>query len=88
MCLAIPGKLVSVEDGIDPALRRGKVDFGGVKKDISLAFTPEAVPGNYILVHVGFALSVVDEEEAQKIFEDLKRMDELAELEELEEPPS
>jgi hydrogenase expression/formation protein HypC len=82
MCLAIPGKLVSIEDEINPALRRGKVDFGGVKKDVSLAFTPEAAPGNYVLVHVGFALSIVDEAEAQRIFEDLKRMDELAELEE------
>ncbi|MCW5981527.1 MAG: HypC/HybG/HupF family hydrogenase formation chaperone [Bryobacteraceae bacterium] len=82
MCLAIPGRLVSVEEEADPALRRGTVDFGGVKKDVSLAFTPEAAEGNYVLVHVGFALSVVDEEEAQRIFEDLKRMDELAELEE------
>jgi hydrogenase expression/formation protein HypC len=85
MCLAIPGKLVSVEEGSDPTLRTGKVDFGGVKKDISLAFTPEAVPGDYVIVHVGFALSVVDEAEAQLIFEDLERLGELAEL---EEPPS
>ena len=77
MCLAVPGKLVSVVDDPEPALRRGKVDFGGVKKEISLAFTPEAAVGNYVLVHVGFALSVVDEEEAQKIFEHLKEMQEL-----------
>jgi hydrogenase expression/formation protein HypC len=82
MCLAIPGRLVSIEDDVDPTLRRGKVDFGGVRKDVSLAFTPEAVTGNYVLVHVGFALSIVDDAEAQRIFEDLKRMDELAELEE------
>ena len=69
MCLAVPGKLVSVVDDPEPALRRGKVDFGGVKKEISLAFTPEAAVGSYVLVHVGYALSVVDEEEAQKIFE-------------------
>ncbi len=77
MCLAVPGKLVSVVDDPEPALRRGKVDFGGVKKDISLAFTPEASVGNYVLVHVGYALSVVDEEEARKIFEYLEQMQEL-----------
>ncbi len=80
MCLAIPGKLVSVE-GDDPLERRGKVDFGGVKKEVSLAFTPEAAPGSYVLVHVGFALSVLDEEEARRTFEELERLGELAELE-------
>ena len=84
MCLAVPGKLVSVVEGLDPALRTGKADFGGVKKEISLAFTPEAGPGDYVLVHVGFALSVVDEREAQRIFEDLREMEELAGI---EEPP-
>jgi hydrogenase expression/formation protein HypC len=83
MCLAIPGKIVSIMDEqVEPAFRRGKVDFGGIKKEISLAFTPEAEIGNYVLVHVGFALSVVDEDEAQKIFEDLKQMQELEELNE------
>ncbi len=77
MCLAVPGKLVSIVDDPEPALRRGKVDFAGVKKEISLAFTPEATVGSYVLVHVGYALSVVDEEEAQKIFEHLKEMQEL-----------
>ncbi len=81
MCLAIPGKLVSIEQGADPVLRSGKVDFAGVKKEISLAFTPEAALGDYVLVHVGFALSVVDEAEARQIFEDLRRMDELAGIE-------
>ncbi len=82
MCLAIPGKLESIDEADTPELRRGKVDFAGVKREVSLAFTPEAEQGNYVLVHVGFALSVVDEAEARQIFEDLKRMDELAELEE------
>jgi hydrogenase expression/formation protein HypC len=81
MCLAIPGRLISVEQDDDPALRRGKVDFGGVRKEVSLAFTPEAVPGDYVVVHVGFALSVLDEDEAQSIFEDLKRIEELSEPE-------
>ncbi len=81
MCLAVPGKVVSIIDEGDPSLRRGKVDFAGVKKEISFAFTPEAAVGDYVLVHVGFALSVVDEAEAQKIFQHLKEMQDLAELE-------
>ncbi len=81
MCLAIPGKIVNVLDNENPTLRRARVDFGGVKKEISLAFTPEAAAGDYVLVHVGFALSVVDEAEAHKIFEALEAM-ERAELEE------
>lgn len=84
MCLAIPGKLVSVDERPDPALRRGEVDFGGARKQVSLAFTPEASTGDYVLVHVGFALSVVDEAEAHRIFEDLRRMEELDDLQEPE----
>jgi len=79
MCLAIPGKLVEITEDPEPSLRRGKVDFSGVRKEISLAFTPEAQAGDYVLVHVGFALNVVDEAEAQKIFEQLRQMGELDE---------
>jgi hydrogenase expression/formation protein HypC len=79
MCLAVPGKLIEVVEDAEPALRRGKVDFGGVKKEISLAFTPEASVGSYVLVHVGYALSEVDEEEANKIFEHLREMQALEE---------
>jgi hydrogenase expression/formation protein HypC len=82
MCLAVPGKIVSILDDEEAALRRGSVDFGGIRKEVSLAFTPEAAVGDYVLVHVGFALNVVDEAEAQKIFETLREMEELAELEE------
>lgn len=79
MCLAVPGKLISVDDS--PALMRsGKVDFGGILKEVSLAYVPEAKLGDYVLVHVGFALSIVDEAEANQVFEYLKKMDELAEL--------
>lgn len=85
MCLAIPGKLVSVDAGGDATFRRGRVDFSGVQKEVSLALTPEACLGDYVLVHVGFALSIVDEAEAQRIFEDLRRMEELSAL---EEPPA
>ncbi|HTX20245.1 MAG TPA: HypC/HybG/HupF family hydrogenase formation chaperone [Candidatus Aquilonibacter sp.] len=81
MCLAIPGKIVSIS-GNEPLARAGKVDFGGILKEASLACVPEAKIGDYVIVHVGFALSVVDEAEAQKIFEYLKQMDELGELKE------
>ena len=80
MCLAVPGKLISVDDS--PALMRaGKVNFGGILKEVNLTYVPEAKPGDYVLVHVGFALSIVDEAEAQQVFEYLRQMDELAELE-------
>jgi hydrogenase expression/formation protein HypC len=82
MCLAVPGKIVGIADEEEVSLRRGTVDFGGVRKEVSLAFTPEAALGDYVLVHVGFALSVVDEAEAQKIFETLREMEELAAQEE------
>lgn len=81
MCLAIPGKIISIEDA-DPVLRCGKVSFGGIVKQINLAYVPEAKIGDYVLAHVGFAISTVDEEEAQQVFEYLRQMDELAELEE------
>lgn len=78
MCLAVPGKIVSIFEEDPPEVRRGKVDFAGVQKEVCLAFTPEASVGSYVLVHVGFALSVVDEEEAQRIFETLNEMEQLA----------
>jgi hydrogenase expression/formation protein HypC len=81
MCLAIPGKILSVE-GEDPVFRSGRVSFGGVVKQISLAYVPEAGVGNYVLVHAGFAINTIDEVEANQMFEDLRRMGELAELEE------
>ncbi len=81
MCLAIPGKIVTIS-GEDPLDRTARVNFGGIIKEVNLAFTPEAVPGNYVIVHVGFALNIVDEAEAHQVFEYLKRMDGLEELEE------
>jgi hydrogenase expression/formation protein HypC len=81
MCLAVPGKITSMQ-GDDPLSRMGKVDFGGILKEVSLAYVPEANVGDYVIVHVGFALSKVDEEEAAKVFEYLKQMEELAELKE------
>ncbi len=78
MCLAVPGKLLSVE-GDDPAFRVGRVDFCGVKKSVNLAFTPDAEPGDFLLVHVGFALTRVDEEEAQRTYQYLAQIGALAE---------
>jgi hydrogenase expression/formation protein HypC len=65
MCLAVPGRILSVSDD-DPVLRVGRVDFGGVVKAINLAYVPEARIGDYVLVHVGFALAVIDETEARR----------------------
>jgi len=66
MCLAIPGKLLDVTESDDPLFRSGRVSFEGIVKKIQLAYVPEAAPGDYVLVHVGFALSVVDEAEARR----------------------
>jgi hydrogenase expression/formation protein HypC len=79
MCLAIPGKVVSIS-GDDPLTRMGKVNFSGIVKEACLAYVPEVKVGDYVIIHVGFALSKVDEAEAQKIFEYLKEMDGLTEL--------
>jgi len=80
MCLAVPGRIVNVEGG-DSLLRCGKVDFAGVVKQVNLAYVPDAQIGDYVLVHVGFALSTIDEDEARQVFEYLRQMGELAELE-------
>ncbi len=77
MCLAIPGKLLEISGG-DPLLRSGKVSFGGLVKEVNLAYTPEAGVDDYVLVHVGFAISVIDETEAQKVFEYLDEMESVA----------
>jgi len=84
MCLAVPGKILTIE-GSDPLLRSGKVDFSGIVKQINLAYVPEARVGDYVLVHVGFAINTIDESEARQVFEYLRQMGELAELEEIAE---
>jgi hydrogenase expression/formation protein HypC len=86
MCLAVPGRIISIEDG-DPLLRSGRVDFGGVVKRVNLAYVPEARIDDYVLVHVGFAISTVDEVEARQVFRYLQQMGELAELEATEGAP-
>lgn len=79
MCLAIPGKIISIEN-TDPMTRMGKVDFGGVIKEVNLAYVPHAQLGHYVIVHVGFAISTVDEDEARQVFNYLQTMDALEEL--------
>jgi hydrogenase expression/formation protein HypC len=75
MCLGIPGKVVEVYE--EENLPMGKVEFGGIIKETCLAYTPEAKVGDYVIVHVGFAISQVDEAEAQEIFADLEQIAEL-----------
>ncbi|HUT12272.1 MAG TPA: HypC/HybG/HupF family hydrogenase formation chaperone [Thermoguttaceae bacterium] len=74
MCLGIPGKVVEVFQ--QDELPMGKVEFGGILKDVCLAYTPEASVGDYVLVHVGFAISRIDETEAQEIFSCLQEIEE------------
>ena len=79
MCLGIPGRIASVKD--DEGLPSGVVDFGGVRRDVCLAYVPEARVGDYVIVHVGFAISKVDEEEARRTYDALREMSQLDELE-------
>jgi hydrogenase expression/formation protein HypC len=81
MCLAVPGKIISIEEA-DATFRSGRVDFAGIVKNVNLSYVPEAVVGNYVVVHVGFALSIVDEKEAHQVFEYLRQLGELGELSE------
>lgn len=79
MCLAVPGKILSIEEA-DATFRNGRVDFAGIVKSVNLSYVPEAVVGDFVVVHVGFALSIVDPREAEQVFEYLRQMDELGEL--------
>lgn len=81
MCLSIPGKLIKITSQLDETFRIGKVSFDGVVKDVSLTLVPEAKINDYVMVHVGAAISVVDEEEAKKTFEILRQLGELNDLE-------
>jgi hydrogenase expression/formation protein HypC len=77
MCLGIPGKIISIEDN-PLGVPMGKVSFGGIVKEACLAFTPEAQVGDYVIVHVGFALSRLDEEEARQTLEALAELERIA----------
>jgi hydrogenase expression/formation protein HypC len=80
MCLAIPGQIISIAE-LPPdqenahLFRSGRVSFGGIVKEVSLAYVPEAIVGNYVIVHVGFALSILDEDEAQQTLQDLSQLE-------------
>jgi hydrogenase expression/formation protein HypC len=78
MCLAVPAKIIQIKMTDDDLLRTGVVDFSGVQKEISLAYVPEAVQGDYVIVHAGFAISLLDESEA---LESLQAFDDLAAFE-------
>jgi hydrogenase expression/formation protein HypC len=77
MCLAVPGRVLTIR-GDDPVMRVARVDFGGIVKEISLAYTPEAAVGDHVLVHVGFAITVIDELEAERVF---RYLGEIADIE-------
>ena len=79
MCLGVPGKILSLEEN-PLGMTMGRVDFGGITKDVCLAWVPEARAGDYVIVHVGFAISKVDEAEAKEVFRLVQEMDGLAEL--------
>jgi hydrogenase expression/formation protein HypC len=81
MCLAIPGKILTITNQLDETFRFGKVSFGGINKEVNLCMVPEANIGDYVLVHVGVAISIVDEAEAQLTFDYLKQIGEVEELE-------
>ena len=78
MCLAIPGRIIELTE-TDPLLRAGRVSFGGIVKSVNLAFTPEAQVDDHVLVHVGFAISTIDEDEAARIFDTFEELGEFQE---------
>lgn len=80
MCLAIPGKILSITNQLDETFRVGKVSFGGITKEINLCMVPDANINDYVLVHVGVAISIIDEAEAQLTFDYLKLIGEVDEL--------
>jgi hydrogenase expression/formation protein HypC len=84
MCLAIPGKIESITDEGE-LVRTGKVNFGGVRKEVSLAYVPEAKVGDYVIVHVGFAISILDEDEANQVFAYLNEISQLEGVHEQQE---
>jgi len=78
MCLGIPGKVIEIHE--QDSLPMGKVEFGGITKDICLAYVPEAQVGNYVLVHAGFAISIIDEDDAHETLSYIAQIQELSEI--------
>jgi len=79
MCLGVPGKVVSL-DPTPLGMTMGRVNFGGITKEVCMAYVPDAEVGDYVVVHVGFAIARIDEVEAEQVFEYLREIGELAEL--------
>ena len=86
MCLAVPGRVAELYESGGVAMAR--VDFGGIAREACMAYLPEAVPGEYVLIHAGFAISKMDEEEARKTLADLETLAELAEQEDAAARPA
>jgi len=80
MCLGVPGKVIEVQSNA-AGVTMGKVDFAGIVKEICLAYVPEVKVGEYVIAHAGFAINTLDETEAMEVFETLKQIDDLSELE-------
>jgi hydrogenase expression/formation protein HypC len=76
MCLGIPGKVIEIIEDVE-LFRMARVSFGGTIKEVNVTFVPETQPGDYVIVHVGFALSIIEEEEANRIFEYLAEINEI-----------
>lgn len=86
MCLAIPGKIIEFTNALDDVFRIAKVDYGGIQKEVNMSMLPEAKIGDYVMVHVGVAISIVDEQEANETAKFLRQMGEYdAELSEDDE---
>ena len=79
MCLGVPGKVIRIDKN-PLGITMGKVEFGGISKEVCLAYVPEAKVGDFVIVHVGFAISVMDEKEAEQVFEYLRQAGEFGEL--------
>ena len=80
MCLGVPGKVIEIQPNA-AGVTMGKVDFSGIVKEICLAYVPEVKLGEYVIAHAGFAINTLDEQEAREVFETLKQIDDLSELE-------
>ncbi|MAS33834.1 MAG: HypC/HybG/HupF family hydrogenase formation chaperone [Anaerolineaceae bacterium] len=80
MCLAVPGRIISIANTDDPIMRSGRVSFGGVVKEVNLSYVPDAVVDDYVIVHVGFAINKLDQAEAETVFQYLEQLGELDEL--------
>ncbi|MFW5947642.1 MAG: HypC/HybG/HupF family hydrogenase formation chaperone [Gemmatimonadota bacterium] len=84
MCLGVPGKVVEIREN-PLGMTMGRVSFGGITKDVCMAYVPDVEVGDYVVVHVGFAIAIVDEAEAERTLEFLREMDDLGELD-IEQP--